>query len=192
MRIFLFLIIFFVTACGMNQEKSNQVEMYNDAADLVGTATLTEQTDGVNVKLELEGLTNGFHGVHVHEYPKCDGPDFKSAGNHFNPEGKLHGLMHPEGAHIGDMPNIEADEDGKVEAEIMIVDATMLEGKKSLLKENGTSLIITKEVDDGVSQPGGDSGERIICGEIKPGDDELDEESPSDPTKINEDEDKEE
>src|SRR5699024_2852081 len=98
----------------------------------------TEHPDGVNVKIKIEGLAPGFHGVHIHEYAKCEGPDFKSAGNHLNPEGKEHGLMHPDGAHLGDLPNVEADSSGLVEAELMLANATLLEGKKSILRGEGT------------------------------------------------------
>lgn len=160
---FISLILF--SACS-NEVSEKKVDMYNSSGDMVGTATLSEQSDGVNIKLKLEGLSPGFHGIHVHEYPKCDGPDFISAGNHLNPEGKEHGLMHPEGAHLGDLPNIKADSDGLVTDELILSEATLSEGKKSLLQGDGTSLIITSEKDDGVSQPGGDSGSRIICGKI--------------------------
>jgi len=42
-----------------------------------------------------------------------EAPDFKSAGPHFNPDGKKHGLENPMGAHAGDMLNFTADEKGK-------------------------------------------------------------------------------
>ncbi|MBO8156729.1 MAG: superoxide dismutase family protein [Bacillaceae bacterium] len=141
--------------------------MYNAAGDSLGTAKLTEQSDGVQIKLKLEGLTPGFHAIHVHEFPKCEGPDFKSAGNHFNPDSKKHGLMHPEGSHLGDLPNIEVGGDGTVDAEMMINKATLKDGKNSLLSGEGTSLIIHAGQDDGVSQPAGNAGERIACGKIQ-------------------------
>ncbi|ASN07331.1 superoxide dismutase [Virgibacillus necropolis] len=159
--------------------------MYNPSGDMVGTATLKEQPEGVSVKVKVEGLKPGLHGIHVHEFPKCEGPDFKSAGNHFNPEGKDHGAMHPKGPHLGDLPNVEADSSGVVDVELMLAGATMLEGKKSLFKDQGKSLIIHSDMDDGVSQPSGDSGERLICGEIKLKA-EGSKESPPDPTENNE------
>src|SRR5699024_4489509 len=64
-------------------------------------------------------ISPGFHGVHIHEYAKCEGPDFKSSGNHLNPDGSQHGLMNPDGPHLGDLPNVEADSSGYVETEIM-------------------------------------------------------------------------
>ncbi|MFD2045175.1 superoxide dismutase family protein [Ornithinibacillus salinisoli] len=189
---FLFLMLLFVLAsCQPNEEiTSKTVDMYNTDGDMVGTAELTEQPDGVEVKLTLEGLTPGFHGAHIHEFPICEGPDFQSAGNHLDPEGNEHGLMHPDGAHLGDLPNVEADDGGLVDAELMLAGATLTDGKNSILTGEGTSLVITEGQDDGVSQPAGDSGARVLCGEIKSGkQDESTEspESPTDPTDTNED-----
>ncbi|WP_255585343.1 superoxide dismutase family protein [Virgibacillus saliphilus] len=177
--------ILFLVSCQSNDPSSRSVDMYNASGDIIGTAALSEQPDGVQVELSLEGLEPGFHGIHVHEYPKCEAPDFESAGSHFNPEGNEHGLMHPEGSHLGDLPNIEADEDGLVEAELTLDNATLLDGRMSILSGDGTSLVIQEGQDDGVSQPGGDGGPRIACGEIKAGEDSG--EQPTDPTEFNED-----
>lgn len=155
-----------VSACTTQNRSILEIEMYNPEGDSLGTAKFTEQPDGVQVKVSVTGLEPGFHGIHVHEFPKCEGPDFKSAGNHFNPDSKLHGLMHPEGSHAGDLPNLEAGGDGKVDVELMLSGATLKDGKGSLLKGEGTSLIIHEAQDDGVSQPAGDAGARIACGKI--------------------------
>lgn len=183
--IFLFF-LFVIGGCQSDAKTAKKVNLYNTAKDLVGTADLSENPDGVKIKLKVEGLTPGFHGIHVHEFGKCEGPDFQSAGNHLNPEGKEHGLMHPDGAHLGDLPNVEADPSGLVEAEIVLSDATLLEGKKSIVEGDGTALIITEEQDDGVSQPSGEAGSRLICGVIS--DEKEPNESPTDPTETNEDE----
>jgi superoxide dismutase, Cu-Zn family len=175
-----------LSACQSKVVTSKKVDMYNASGDMVGNAELLEDANGVKIKLKLEGLTPGFHGIHVHEYPKCDAPDFKSAGSHLNPEGKEHGLMHPKGSHLGDLPNVEAGSDGLVDAELMLPKATLKEGKMSLLRGDGTSLVVTDGQDDGVSQPSGDSGARIICGEIKSKKGKTPEETPTDPTEFNE------
>lgn len=186
MRVFFVVLLLVVLAsCQSNEETTRTVDMYNSSGDMIGTAKLAERSEGVQVKLKLEGLDPGYHGIHVHEFPKCEGPEFISAGNHLNPEGKEHGLMHPEGAHLGDMPNIEADSGGLANAELMLAGATLLEGKKSLLEGEGTSLIIHDGQDDGISQPGGNSGARVACGKIakNPTDSKS---SPTDPTNFNE------
>ena len=83
----------------------------NDAkGKSVGTAKLSADPGGVKITLALKGLSPGEHAIHVHETAKCDAPDFKSAGGHFNPEHKQHGSANPEGSHAGDMPNFTADD----------------------------------------------------------------------------------
>ncbi|MFC2947141.1 superoxide dismutase family protein [Virgibacillus sediminis] len=187
MRLLILFFTIMLASCQTDSETSRTVEMYNGSGDMVGTVELSEQESGVQAKISLEGLEPGYHGVHIHEFPKCEGPDFTSAGNHFNPDGNEHGLMHPEGSHLGDMPNVEADAGGLVEAELMLPEATLKDGKNSILREEGTSIIVHEGQDDGVSQPGGESGNRIICGEIKAEQEPETGESPTDPTDQNED-----
>lgn len=183
-----FLTLLLLSSCQSANQAIKEIDMYNVSGDMVGTSIFTEAPDGVNIKLKVEGLSPGFHGIHVHEFPVCEQPDFKSAGNHFNPEGKEHGLMHPKGAHLGDLPNVEADSSGLVDVELLLTGATLLEGKESILKGKGTSLVITAEKDDGVSQPAGDSGTRLVCGEIKSKPEKESTESPTDPTEVNKEE----
>lgn len=169
MRWNFFVLLVLLAACTNGVDESiKEVDMLNAVGDNLGTATFKEDSEGVSIKLELEGLDPGWHGIHIHEYAKCEPPDFSSAGNHFNPEDKEHGLMNPKGAHIGDLPNIEADSAGEVDEELLLPDATLLDGKNSLLREEGTSLIVHSDPDDGYTQPSGNAGERIICGEITP------------------------
>lgn len=181
-RIVFILLLLIFSACKMNDQSTREIDMYNADSDMVGTATFIEQPDGVKIKIKIEGLEQGFHGAHIHEFPECEGPDFVSSGNHFNPEGKEHGLMHPDGAHLGDLPNVETDSSGLTEVELFAPKATLLEGKNSFLKGAGVSLIITAGQDDGVSQPSGDSGARLICGKLTDEQQDKQNESPTDPT----------
>src|SRR5699024_9986708 len=174
--------LIFISACQSERLGVMTVEIYNQSGDMVGTASLSEQAEGVNVKLKLEGLRPGFHGIHVHESGTCEGPDFKSAGKHLHPEAKKHGIMDPERPHLGDSPNNEADADGKVETDIVLNKATLSEGTFSILKGEGSSLVINEEADDGSSQPGGDPGARIMCGEINQKGQKDVEDCPTDPT----------
>ncbi|HET7615795.1 MAG TPA: superoxide dismutase family protein, partial [Bacillales bacterium] len=99
---------------------------------------------------------------------KCVSPDFKSAGEHFNPFGKEHGLANPRGPHAGDLPNIVVGQNGKVNATFLARNVTLMKGKKnSLLDRNGSALIIHSQPDDNKSQPSGNSGARVMCGKIK-------------------------
>lgn len=136
MRWIFCLFIIFLTACTSNTDEALQeVAMFNVDGDKLGTATLTEEAEGVGIKLKLEGVNPGWHGIHVHETAKCEPPDFASAGNHYNPVDKEHGLMNPKGPHLGDLPNVEANGEGKIDEELMLPDVTLLDGKDSLIRE---------------------------------------------------------
>ncbi|WP_277423944.1 superoxide dismutase family protein [Bacillus sp. FJAT-42376] len=153
--------------CGQEDLTSMGTELFNQDGDSLGTVKLSEQPEGVKFDIVLEGLQPGEHGVHIHQNPDCEGPDFVTAGDHYNPDNKKHGLLNPEGAHLGDLPNIITDSDGKTQAEIMGPKLTLKKGSKnSLLFKGGTSLVITETKDDGMSQPAGESGARIACGKI--------------------------
>ncbi|WP_163103125.1 superoxide dismutase family protein [Peribacillus alkalitolerans] len=156
---------------GCTQQNQNptkmDVEMHNEVGDSLGKIKLTEKSKGIELDINLEGLEAGEHAIHIHDKPKCEAPEFKSAGNHYDPEKKKHGLLHPEGAHAGDLPNLIVKEDGSVKVKISAPTVTLRQGKKnSLLGKEGTSIVITSKKDDGMTQPAGDSGKRIACGVI--------------------------
>jgi Cu-Zn family superoxide dismutase len=155
-----------LSACAEGRPTKIVVDIKNPDGDGLGTATLEEKAEGLNVGLDLKGLEPGPHAIHFHESGKCEPPNFESAGDHYNPEDKEHGLLNPEGAHAGDLPNIVAEVDGSVLTEFMAPGVTLREGKTSLFIKKGTSLVIHENADDGMSQPAGDAGKRIACGVI--------------------------
>ena len=156
------------TESGEDAEAMVTAELIDTEGTIVGAAVLTEEDDGVRVKINANDLSEGQHGFHFHEVGKCELPDFESAGGHFNPTDASHGLDHDEGPHAGDLPNLEVGEDGLVDEEIIAENVTLKSGEEnSLLQEGGTALVIHAEADDGTSQPSGDSGDRIICGVIQ-------------------------
>ncbi|GLX67411.1 superoxide dismutase family protein [Paenibacillus glycanilyticus] len=134
----------------------------------VGTAVLTEEKDGVHLKLEAKGLTPGVHGIHFHNVGKCEGPSFETAGSHLNPKNKQHGFDNPQGFHDGDLPNITVGKDGTVKAEIISKNVSLdTEAANSLLPKSGTALVIHEKADDYKTDPSGNSGARVACGVIQ-------------------------
>ena len=131
----------------------------------VGTATLTTTPSGVLISLDLTALPPGDHAFHIHAVGKCEPPNFKSAGPHFNPDNTKHGLMNPEGPHAGDMPNLHVPQDGKLKVEVLNPTVT-LSAESALLDDDGSALVIHAGADDYKTDPAGNAGDRIACGVI--------------------------
>jgi Cu-Zn family superoxide dismutase len=133
-----------------------------------GVATISKRRDGVFLSLSAEAPAAGTYGMHLHAVGKCQGPDFTSAGPHWNPDMKQHGRENPMGAHDGDLPNVDAAGDRKITLEFKLSDI-MLSGPTGLLDANGGALVIHEKADDYKTDPSGNSGKRIICGVFKSG-----------------------
>jgi Cu-Zn family superoxide dismutase len=133
----------------------------------VGSAALMQTPAGVLIKLSVNGLPAGEHAFHVHGVGKCE-PPFTSAGGHFNPGGKKHGMMAADGHHAGDLPNLHIPANGELVVEVLNAAVTLEKVKaNSLFGPQGTSLIIHAGKDDYKTDPTGEAGGRIACGVVE-------------------------
>lgn len=125
-----------------------------------GTVTATFEDGAIKVVVSAEGLTPGEHGVHIHTTGTCEGPAFASAGGHWNIGDKKHGIENPQGQHAGDMPNLVVGEDGKGQLEYTLMGGSFTE----LMDQDGAAFVVHAGKDDQVTDPSGDSGDRVACG----------------------------
>ncbi len=138
----------------------------NAAGQSVGAARLDELRGGVHIVLEMTGMPPGDHGVHIHAVGKCDPPAFATAGPHFNPGGRQHGTLNPQGAHAGDLPNITVGADGRGRLETVSERISLGGDATSLFDADGSALVVHAQPDDFKTDPAGNAGARIACGVI--------------------------
>ncbi|WP_373999725.1 superoxide dismutase family protein [Bdellovibrio bacteriovorus] len=131
----------------------------------VGDVNFTQEAEGVKTVVNLTGMPDGTYAFHIHEKGSCLPPEFKSAGDHFNPDKKKHGEV-KGGPHAGDFKNVEV-KSGRGHLEEINKHISLLSGPNSLLRAEGTSVVVHEKGDDYKSQPAGASGKRIACGVVK-------------------------
>jgi superoxide dismutase, Cu-Zn family len=138
--------------------------LIDSSAAQVGVATLIDSAGVVQLGVSIGGLTPGLHGIHVHATGACVPPGFSSAGSHFNPDGRKHGILNPEGAHTGDLPNLRVGDNGSADTTFAVPVALARSGPRFLLQPGGTTLVIHAGADDERTDPSGNSGARVACG----------------------------
>ena len=148
------------------QTPGASVDLKTPSGEPVGTATFTQEAGGTRLLVLVRALPPGPHGIHVHAVGKCEAPDFMTAGGHYNPTSKQHGLNNPQGAHAGDAPNLTVGADGTGTFDYLLKDVTTGTGAGTLFGPEGTALVIHAMADDEATDPSGNSGARIACGLI--------------------------
>ncbi len=148
--------------------KSVTVQMETSDGRDGGKAVLVQEKKDVKVEVTFKNLAPGTHAIHIHQYPKCDAPEFKTAGGHLNPTGKQHGFQNPQGHHDGDMPvNLVVGDDGMVKKTFTTKDITLdPKAPNSVFANGGTSVMVHSKPDDMKTDPSGNAGSRESCGII--------------------------
>ncbi len=132
----------------------------------VGTVQLVQTPHGVLLRMSLKGVAPGEHAFHVHAVGKCEAP-FTSAGGHFNPASKKHGMEATEGSHAGDMPNLYIPANGELKIDVANPMISLVKGQpNSVFDADGSAIVIHAGADDYKSDPTGNAGDRIVCGVI--------------------------
>jgi superoxide dismutase, Cu-Zn family len=166
----------FLAACGGQArgpggaelpEPDASANLFDTAGTRVGLATFADTGGTAQLGISVSGLKPGLHGMHIHENGACDPPKFESAGAHFNPDAKQHGTQNPQGPHAGDLPNLMAKDDGSADTTFTVSGNLLAEGPGSMVGPQKRAFVIHADPDDEMTDPSGNSGDRVVCGVIE-------------------------
>ena len=171
MRKLLFLVPLLVAGCVTDEPQGGApMPLIGANGQTVGQVRAWQTAGGVTFRIDATGLPHGVHGIHVHTVGRCDAPDFTSAGEHWNPATKKHGFNNPEGPHAGDLRNVEVAANGTLGATVTLAGASLTGPAAAgvLIDEDGAALVLHAAADDYVTDPSGNSGDRIACAVLRP------------------------
>lgn len=140
------------------------VNLINASGQTVGTVTAAQTSGGLTLTISASGIPHGLHGLHVHAVGRCEAPSFETAGSHWSPAGREHGFNNPQGPHAGDLPNITASSSGVVRETVVLARTSLAQ----LADADGSALVIHASADDYITDPSGNSGDRIACAVLAP------------------------
>ena len=153
---------------GLQNERQATATVSDSAGKQIGVVTLTEAGSEVTLSGNFQGLPAGQHGIHFHTVGQCDAAGaFATAGGHFNPGSRKHGLENSEGPHAGDLPNLSADANGTASYRATTSRVSLGQGSASLLDADGSAVVIHATADDQRTDPAGNSGARVACGVVR-------------------------
>lgn len=167
-----------VVACGPRAESLGRVggappslmlgtRLLTAEGNSLGEVELLQMADGVQIIASVKGLPAGDYAMHLHAVGRCIGPDFASAGPHFNPASKQHGRDNPMGSHAGDLPNVTVDAKGGGTLNLLLPGLRLADGDAPLLDADGAAVVLHSKADDYRTDPAGNAGARIACGEVR-------------------------
>jgi Cu-Zn family superoxide dismutase len=165
----LFSLIFAALLAGCANPKpqgGRPIALVNSAGQPVGTVRAWQTAGGIGLRIQASGLPHGIHGIHVHSVGRCDGPKFVRAGPHWNPAARKHGHSNPAGPHGGDLPNVTVAANGVLSTIVTVTGASLT--PDSLADGDGAALVIHAHADDNLTDPSGNSGDRIACAILVP------------------------
>ncbi len=140
--------------------------VFTDSGRDAGYAVIVVKRDKATLRLSFTGITPGEHALHFHTTGSCKGSKFSGAGGHLNPMGHQHGTKNPAGSHLGDLPNVIADANGVAFADIVLTGSAKALFS-AMMDKDGTAIVLHAGLDDYMTDPAGNSGDRIACGVFK-------------------------
>ena len=153
-----------LTGCAISDElgpvgDGPVIALVSSASASVGAVQAEPRPGGTYIRIAVQNMPLGDHGLHLHAVGRCDGPGFQSAGAHWNPQGRQHGHLNPAGPHAGDLPNLTVSANGHGAINFLATGGALDDA-------DGTALVIHAKPDDYMTDPSGNSGDRIACAVI--------------------------